>query len=260
MNRPAFILIALGGAWAGAVLHAAAPAGMALVPGGNYLPLFADQNGGKPIAVPPFYLDERPVTNSDFLAFVRAQPRWRRSRAPEVFVDKGYLGSWSGDLELGPGARPDAPVVEVSWFAARAYARWMGRRLPTEAEWERAAQAGFASEKGASEPAYRRAILDWFSQPATGALADSGSGRPNFYGVRDLLDLVWEWVDDFNSAAVSAGADDGAADSSQAFCGAAAATARKFTDYPAFLRAGFRSSLRASFVMPNLGFRCALSP
>jgi formylglycine-generating enzyme required for sulfatase activity len=257
MNRLALIAIAIGGAWTGADSRAAAPSGMALIPTGSYLPLFAGEGGGKAVRVPAFYLDVSPVTNADFLAFVRANPDWRRSRAAEIFAERGYLASWAGDLETGPGAPADSPVIDVSWFAARAYARWRGRRLPSVAEWERAAQAGFESEKGADEPAYREAILAWFSRPAPPTPAAAGSGRANFYGVRDLVDLVSEWTEDFSGAgpAFGAGGESGSALS----CGAAAATARTFNDYPAFLRANFRSSLRASFVMPNLGFRCALS-
>ena len=56
--------------------------------------------------------------------------------------DASYLELWTGDLEPGPRAPADAPVVGVSGFAARAYAAWVGKRRPTTAEWERAASAG----------------------------------------------------------------------------------------------------------------------
>src|SRR5699024_2222147 len=124
-------------------------------------------------------------------------------------------------------------------------------------EWERAANAGFTQEDGRTEPAYREAALEWFAEPTPAHFATAGSGRPNIYGVRDMLTLVWEWVDDFNTAMVSGESRaDGALDR-VLFCGAAAADARDLTNYPAFMRAGFRSSLRASYVVPNLGFRCA---
>jgi formylglycine-generating enzyme required for sulfatase activity len=229
---------------------------MALIPAGDYTPLYIGDGGALAIRVPAFYLDVRPVTNADFLSFVRANPAWSRSRVPVLFAEAGYLESWAGDEELGPLAPADSPVVGVSWFAARAYANWKGKRLPTASEWERVAMTGFTTEHGASEAAYRDATIAWFSHPVATPLPAAGSGRPNFFGVRDMIGLVWEWVEDFNAATISSdpGGDD------QLFCGGAAVNARKFTDYPAFLRAEFRGALRASYVVPSLGFRCAQSP
>jgi formylglycine-generating enzyme required for sulfatase activity len=86
-----------------------------------------------------------------------------------------------------------------------------------------------------------------------------GSGQPNYFGVRDLLSLVWEWVDDFNTALVTGESRADTGLERTLFCGAGAAGARDLDNYPAFMRAGLRSSLRASYVVPNLGFRCAQS-
>jgi formylglycine-generating enzyme len=236
------------------------PAGMALIPAGDYKLLLGTPDSPPSFPVPAFYLDTHPVTNGEFLAFVRAEPKWRRSKASPLFADPGYLGDWKADLEPGPRAPADSPVVLVSWFAARAYARWRGCRLPTTAEWERAAAAGYTSASGAGEVAYRREVLGWFAAPSPVPLPSVDCGRPNIYGVRDLIDLVWEWVDDFNSALLSGESRSDSSLDRNLYCAAAAAGARDFSDYPAFLRMGFRSSLRASYVMPTLGFRCALSP
>jgi formylglycine-generating enzyme len=238
----------------------AAPADMVLVPAGQYEPLLRGQDDPQRIAVPAFWLDVRPVTNADFLVFVRANPAWQRSRAKALFVDEGYLAEWAGDLELGARAPADAPVVRVSWFAARAYAAWCGKRLPTTAEWERAARAGFATDVGTDEAEYRDAALGWFSRPSSTPLPAAGGGRPNIFGVHDMITLVWEWVDDFNTALVTGESRADTGLERTLFCGAGAVSARDLTNYPAFMRAGFRSSLRASYVVPNLGFRCARSP
>ena len=82
-------------------------------------------------------------------------------------------------------------------------------------------------------------------------------GRPNVYGVHDLLTLVWEWVDDFNTIMVTGESRADTGLERALFCGAGAAGGGDLENYPAFMRAGMRSSLRASYVVPNLGFRCA---
>src|SRR5688572_28499491 len=105
---------------------AAAPAGMSYIPAGDYAALLRMKDEPERTSVAAYWLDIRPVTNAEFLEFVRAHPQWRRSRVSPLFADRSYLVDWAGDLELGPAARADAPVVRVSWFAARAYAKAAG--------------------------------------------------------------------------------------------------------------------------------------
>src|SRR5262245_32260203 len=100
---------------------------MVLIPAGSYAPLLRMKDEPERVAVAAFWLDARPVTNAEFLEFVRANPKWRRSQISALFADRGYLGDWGGDLELGPNAPADSPVVRVSWFAARAYAKSQGK-------------------------------------------------------------------------------------------------------------------------------------
>ena len=241
---------------AGAARTAAAPPpGMVLIPAGDYLPLLRGPNDDAKIPVGAYWLDERPVTNGEFLAFVRANPRWRRSQVSPLFADAQYLARWNADLAPGPRAPLEAPVVEVSWFAARAYARWAGKRLPTIAEWEWAAAAGFRRADGRREAGFTAAVLAWYATPEPAVYPAAGSGRANLYGARDLLDLVWEWVDDFNTVLING--DSRGAGGVGMFCGGAAANNRDPSDYPAFMRAGYRSSLSARYTVANLGFRCA---
>ena len=98
------------------------PPGMVLIPAGNYVPLYRAALDPEKIPLTAFLLDEQPVTNAGFLEFVRAHPKWRRSQVSPLFADSSYLEHWAGDLEPGPRAPLDAPVVRVSWFAARACA------------------------------------------------------------------------------------------------------------------------------------------
>jgi len=235
----------------------AVPDGMRRIPAGVYRPLLRLPDEPREVAVPAFLLDGAPVTNGEFLEFVRANPRWRRSQARRLMADPGYLGHWRGDLDPGATEMAVRPVVNVSWFAAKAYAAWMGRRLPTTAEWERAAATGLTREEGQEDAAHLRIVLRWYSSPAPAELPAARSGPPNLHGVHDLHGLVWEWTQDFNAALVTGDARGDPGMERQLFCGAGAQSALDRSDFPAFMRSGLRSSLKAAYTLPHLGFRCA---
>ncbi len=230
---------------------------MVAIPAGSYVPLFRTTKDPAQIEVAAFRLDERPVTNAEFLAFLTAHPKWRRSRVSKLFADSSYLDNWAGDLEPGVDAPADAPVVRVSWFAARAYARWCGKRLPSAAEWELAASAGYDRPDGRNDEQLNRDLYAWLARPVPALQPAAGRGRPNFHGARDLHGLVWEWVDDFNTAMVTGESRAAAGLERDLFCGAGSAGARETGDYAAFMRMALRSSLRANNTTTALGFRCA---
>jgi formylglycine-generating enzyme len=230
------------------------------VPAGDYTPLLRAPGEPERVGVPAFRMQRQPVTNADFLAFVRAHPAWRRGAVSPLFADENYLAHWAGPLDLGPLAPLDAPVVHVSWFAARAYAAWIDARLPLVAEWERAANSGFTTDDAATEPAVRTLIARWFSRPFPDVLPAVAQGRANRLGLHDLHGLVWEWVEDFSTALVTGESRADPSLERDLFCGAGSVGARDKTDYPAFMRAGFRSSLRAAYTVSSLGFRCVRSP
>ncbi|MEY2880749.1 MAG: Serine/threonine-protein kinase pkn1 [Verrucomicrobiota bacterium] len=236
----------------------AAPAAVMLrIPAGDYAPPLRAAGEPERTAVAAFRLDERAVTNADFLAFVTAQPKWRRSQVSPLFTDEAYLQHWAGDLELGPLAPPCAPVVRVSWFAARAFARWAGKRLPTTAEWELAASAGFTRPDGKNDPELARAVREWLSRPVPAILPDARAARPDYNGVRGLHGLVWEWVEDFSTAMVTGESRADSGLNRDLFCGAGAVSSRDPSDYAAFMRLALRSSLTARHTTTALGFRCA---
>ena len=233
------------------------PPDMVSVSNGVFTPLFRSQTDPTNIPVKSFLLDVEPVTNEQFLQFVRANPRWQRSQAKRIFADENYLKHWAGDLDLGTNAQPDQPVTYVSWFAAKAYAQWAGKRLPTLAEWELAAAASPTQDDGSKDPAFQRDILKWYSTSAPEILPNIGSGQKNFWGACDMHGLVWEWVSDFNTATVTGDARGDTGLDRQLFCGAGAVGAKDVQNFPAFMRYGFRSSLKADYTIHNLGFRCA---
>ena len=242
-----------------ALAIAAVPDDMVALPEDSYRPLFQDEDG--PTRVAAFYLDRYAVTNAQYLAFVRANPRFRRSSLPRLFADASYLHHWQDELRP---AQEEAKVMEravtyVSWFAARAYCQWRQKRLPSTAEWEYAAQASTNHPDGRRDPSYFSRILAWYAMPNPPLPPPLGSGGRNYWGVYDLHGVVWEWVADFQTALVT-GESRGDIDFERnLFCGAAAAGVAEVerVNYPAFMRYAYRSSLQGSYTLPNLGFRCA---
>jgi formylglycine-generating enzyme required for sulfatase activity len=227
---------------------------MMLIPEGTYAPFLKNARDAATVHVAAFLLDEYPVTNGQFLNFVQECPKWRRSEAGRLFADSTYLQDWAGDLEPGPRAPSTSPVVHVSWFAARAYARWAGKRLPTTAEWERAAACGYTGPDGRNDPQLNRDLYAWFARPAPDIQPSVTTARANFYGVRGIHGLVWEWVEDFN-AALEAGGD--SSPDSNLFCAGSASIVKDTGDYAGFMRQALRSSLKANNTTSTLGFRCA---
>ncbi|MFJ8666357.1 ergothioneine biosynthesis protein EgtB [Streptomyces sp. NPDC093600] len=190
-----------------------------LVPGGPFTMGTSDEpwalDNERPAhtrVVPAFFIDTAPVTNGAYMAFVAdggyTDERWWRPEgwaqirrhgigAPLFWRRAG--GQWLrrrfGVTEPVP---EDEPVVHVSWYEADAYARWAGRRLPTEPEWEKAARHDPATRRsrrypwGDADPAPVHANLGQrHLRPApAGSYPDGASPL----GVRQLIGDVWEWT------------------------------------------------------------------
>jgi formylglycine-generating enzyme required for sulfatase activity len=166
-----------------------APAGMLWVPGGRFVMGCDDQ--GEPdehpaheVTVASFWLDATEVTNAAYSECVEASAC--RPHSPLNAAHNGY-----DDRSF---RRPNQPVSGVSWDDASAYCHRLGKRLPTEAEWERAARGddGRRYPWGNEPPDPERAVF------GTGATSDVGShplGRGP-YGHLDLAGNVWEWIAD----------------------------------------------------------------
>lgn len=232
---------------------------MVHIEGGKFLPFYNSTEDST--RVESFYLDEHTVTNSEYLEFVKAEPQWRRSKIKKVFADKGYLKHWSGDLDLGANAEKikNSPVINVSWFAARAYAKWKGKRLPTLIEWEYVASASPNKPLVGRDKQFVQQILDWYSRPNPETLPSVGQEEPNFYGIYDMHGLIWEWVQDFNTIFISGESRADQGELKQFYCAAGSSVASEADkeNYAAFLRYAFRGSLEADYSVGNLGFRCA---
>lgn len=241
----------------GAVLDALPSEDMVSIAAGIYTPIFPPSPEEERIPVARFSLDRAPVTNRQFLAFVATHPQWQRDSVRRIFADAGYLAHWAGPRELGPGAPERAPVTRVSWFAAKAYCEARGARLPTEAEWEYVASASETAPDGRRDPTWNARILAWYGKPGSEAPREVSTGPANYFGVKDMHGLVWEWVLDFNSALVGSDARADANGDKMKFCGASALVAKDKGDYATFMRLAMRSSLAAAYTTNSLGFRCA---
>lgn len=231
-------------------------AAMVRIPAGSYRPLYGTK-GATEVKVKAFRLDERAVTRGEFQAFIAANPRWARGRVAGVFADGAtYLSDWRAPLDAGSADDLRRPVVNVSWFAARAYCRSQGKRLPTVHEWEFAAAASDRQRDATRDPAFVQALVSRYATRPRILPAAEAAPR-NAYGVRGLHGMAWEWVEDFNSVIVS---DDsrGVGDREHAaYCASAAIGAVDPNNYPAFLRFAVRAGLSGRSTMQTLGFRCA---
>ena len=198
----------------------------------------------RPVRVKGFWIDETPVTNRQFAAFAAAtghvstaqmtpDPKYYTGMLAEmahpgslVFhktqgpVDITNPGNWwcyefgaAWDQPLGPesdlAGLEDHPVVHISWSDAVAYAKWAGKDLPTEAEWEYAARGGFDGQDYAwgDMLAPGRAMLANYWQgrfPYENLCADGWERTSpvrhypaNGYGLYDMIGNVWEWTKDW---------------------------------------------------------------
>ena len=226
------------------------------IPGGSFASVLPPDGKAAPASVAPFRLRSLPVTNAEFLDFVRANPRWQRGRIALLFADSQYLVQWNGPLNLGAAGR-NQPVTRVSWFAAEAFCESEHARLPTWYEFEFAAAADESRVDARSDPAWRERILDWYARPSTTALPDVGSTADNFYGVRDMHGLIWEWVGDYASLMISGDNRDQGDPDLLKFCGAGALSTQDRENYAILMRIALLSSLKAADTTANLGFRCA---
>jgi formylglycine-generating enzyme required for sulfatase activity len=147
--------------------------------------------------------------------------------------------------------------VEVSWFAARAYCQWRGKRLPTTDEWEFAARADERRLDASRSKPFVARLLDLYIGRAARAGSPVGSTFVNRYGLGDMHGLVWEWTEDFNSLLISDDSRATAGRDHQLFCAAGVIGATDPTNYPAFLRYGVRAAADGRSTSPGTGFRCA---
>lgn len=227
---------------------------MVQVPAGTFIPLYGDSTA---VSVKSFYIDTYAVTNDQFEAFVKENPKWQKGAVKELFADGRYLNHWVLPDGNGKKESAESPVTNVSWFAAKEYCKCQNKRLPTTAEWEYVGMASADKANATGDAKFYQQLLDWYSRPNSPVLPSVTSGVKNYYGVYGMHGLIWEWVYDFNSALMIGESRTNASVDRDLFCAGGSAGVRDSENYAAFLRYAFRSSLKANYTVANLGFRCA---
>lgn len=221
-----------------------------LVPSGKFVPFFME-NKEKDLQIKSFSIDKYPVTNLQFNNFLKINLRYTKSKIPSVLIDQRYLEHWSSDLltekeikEIGQN-----PVTNISWFLAKKYCQFFGKRLPLISEWE------YASDS--TNPNIMNELLDWYAKTGNSPLVNVGQRKPNKFGVHDMHGLIWEWVEDFASVMISSDSRSKGDRTDGFFCGGGSIGASDAKEYATFMRYGFRSGLKGNYCTYSLGFRCA---
>jgi formylglycine-generating enzyme required for sulfatase activity len=208
-----------------------------------------------------FWIDGTEVTNGQYSQFLNATGEHRgacgrRDCAETQIEDKySHIILQDGRYVVESGFE-DHPATQVSWYGAQAYCAWSGARLPTEAEWEKAARGvdGRSYPWGNKPPACDKAQYG----DCGGATVPVGSLRAGAspYGMLDMAGNVWEWVADWYDPAYYGsspvqnpqGPESG---ERKVFRGGS------WGYPPAFLRASDRARNRPTYAGFNVGFRCA---
>ena len=193
---------------------------MKLVPAGSFImgstdPDIAEVSKPNKVYLDSYYMDEHPVTNAQFTAFlndstdkegkVKDRKYWVVIRddlqikerelwwPTEIGHEKGRFIAYEGFEEY--------PVITVSWLGADKYCQWAGKRLPTEAEWEKGARGGIKKARfpwGDALPTQGVVFNhNWDSNEDPPPMFPATYGMPNGFGLFNIAGMAWEWCSDW---------------------------------------------------------------
>jgi len=162
--------------------------GMVVIPGGEFTMgknsiSNANYNPAHQVTLDSFLIDRHEVTNGEYLRFCTATSH----RLPEF---------WNVEIFRCGEQYTDYPVVGVSWYDANEFAKWTGKRLPTEAEWEYAARGGLVGKEYPNGDDWSKKITP--NEPGSwiNRIGPVEQYEPNGYGLYDMACNVWEWTAD----------------------------------------------------------------
>lgn len=145
------------------------------------------------IILPSFAIDKHPVTNEQFLRFLEVMGGEKDSNHHDIIrLKESRIKRNAGKLSIESGYGKH-PVVGVTWYGAVAYAKWVGKRLPTEAEWEVACLGGVENNFYPTGEEIEKTQANFFSSDTIAVM----SYPPNSYGLYDLAGNVYEWCQDW---------------------------------------------------------------
>jgi formylglycine-generating enzyme required for sulfatase activity len=173
---------------------------MVLIPSGEFI-MGSDDKEAKEDEKPlhkvylsTYYIDRYEVTNIQYRKFII------ETGHPAPHVDTKWSEPYSWDGLSYPEGKGNYPVVLVSWHDAQAFARWAGKRLPTEAEWEKASRGGLTSQKYPFGNKFNFNHASFDKGYIRGKkIMPVGSYEPNNFGLYDMAGNVWEWCQDWYS-------------------------------------------------------------
>lgn len=223
------------------------------LPGGSFVSDLAGPDGKPQVPrLDPFSMRTEPVSELDMQNFLLRHPEWQKDRISSLFADSRYLADWVNPTTPSHPNPANYPVVNVTWYVARAYCASEHARLPTWFEWEYAAAADATHSDARNLPGYQNEIL----QRATSPPENLAGMHRSVAGIYGLHDGWWEWLDD-QQALFGAG-DSRAGDhtASLALCGGAALTFYNRKNYALILAAGALANLHPRDSSPVTTFRC----